>query len=445
MSGSCLYDCLFASIVCQYGDMRNQRGSTGQQSESRPNRGRPKGGDQGLKVKPFINATGTQSWRVFGVLNGERIRRNFESRLKAESCRHELESARLNVVSTEALRATWLSGDQLRIAEGLFHKATGDDLTEALGWWLRHGKNHSAAAAAGSGISLRDAFEQYQAWLPTSTLREPTRVNLRTRMARFVTDSGHARISDITPDFLREWLDGRKMTAVSRDNERRAVSSFLSWCMEPPRKWLATNPATAVRIKRERGKTPPTFTPDQCTVLMRTAERYKEGRQTRHLALLLFGGIRPVEATKLREDDVNIEDGEVRIRAEVSKTHTPRTVPTKDCPLNDWLRAYPAAPLQMPVMSRRRDMVAIMKAAGIAEWPVDVLRHTAASALIRRTGSYAAVADRLGNSESILRKHYSAGWATSLAERWAAILPSSTPRRGEILPFPTPAQTASGG
>jgi len=45
-------------------------------------------------------------------------------------------------------------------------------------------------------------------------------------------------------------------------------------------------------------------------------------------------------------------------------------------------------------------------AAGIAQWPSDVARHTAISHFFRMTGSYGLTAEQFGNSESIIKLHY---------------------------------------
>lgn len=54
----------------------------------------------------------------------------------------------------------------------------------------------------------------------------------------------------------------------------------------------------------------------------------------------MFVGIRPEEAARLRDNDLNLADGEVRIRAEVAKTHAARALAVGDTPLGSWLRAY---------------------------------------------------------------------------------------------------------
>ncbi len=46
------------------------------------------------------------------------------------------------------------------------------------------------------------------------------------------------------------------------------------------------------------------------------------------------------------------------------------------------------------------------KAAGITDWPADVMRHTAISHYVRTHDSFADAAMQFGNSEQIIKAHY---------------------------------------
>ena len=50
----------------------------------------------------------------------------------------------------------------------------------------------------------------------------------------FANSTGNLRVSDITPEAIDSFLDKRAVSAASKDNDRRAVSRFLGWCMSGP-------------------------------------------------------------------------------------------------------------------------------------------------------------------------------------------------------------------
>jgi hypothetical protein len=77
--------------------------------------------------------------------------------------------------------------------------------------------------------------------------------------------------------------------------------------------------------------------------------------------------------------------------------------------LGKWLRAYP---IEHNNFSFRYRMDKVREAAGFriggkSGWVPDITRHTCATMILARNGGdYLKCARELGNSESVLRKHY---------------------------------------
>jgi hypothetical protein len=185
--------------------------------------------------------TGETSWRVTGhKRNGQRVRKNFTEQKAAEAERLSLTTEYLTGHTTTELQATKLTADQLRLAETAFARLGDDeDLLPAITYWLQHGK----AASVKSTVRLDDAFEQFKTWLETTDeLRDLSKANLRRRVNVFVNSTPNHFLSDITPDAIKAYLADRNISAKSKDNDRRALSSFFAWCIESPRKWAAINP-----------------------------------------------------------------------------------------------------------------------------------------------------------------------------------------------------------
>src|SRR5688572_30353988 len=96
-----------------------------------------------FRIQPFVNASGTQSYRVAGTkLNGERIRENYADAKAAQARQIELEGEYHSRGPTETLlRATRLSDTQVHLAETAFRKLTDDaDILRAVDYWLSNGK-----------------------------------------------------------------------------------------------------------------------------------------------------------------------------------------------------------------------------------------------------------------------------------------------------------------
>ena len=152
-----------------------------------------------------------------------------------------------------------------------------------------------------------------------------------------------------------------------------------------------------------------------------------------YVALCLFGGLRPFEAARLTWEQVNLTDGEIRLKGTQTKTGKGRLVVIEQT-LKAWLSRYrkcgeiyrPAYNLEL------RDLRAQVGYGSKSEeqpdlkpWVPDVLRHTAISHYFRHTGSYGRTAEQFGNSESIIKKPYQSRVRSAETTKFYALRPQS--------------------
>lgn len=383
-----------------------------------------------FKILEFINPrSGSKSWRVSGIKrDGERVRENFHDLDAAKAKQYELQGEWLARQTDTSLRATKLTETQVRLAEVAFVRLDlDDDILRAVDHWLKTGK----AQAIGESPRLDDAALEFNGWLDTTaTLRERTKMNLKLRVGIFTNSIRNLRVADITPEVIDSFLAKRDVSAATKDNDKRALSRFFSWCIERPRRWLTSNPCREVKVEKPERPPPSILTLDQCERLLRAAEAHKDGMLVPYVVVCLFAGLRPFEAGRLQWDQVNLEDGEIRIHAIQSKTGKPRTIgfndgPPEQKPFNAALTAWLAACKDKPFfpVNWRKEFDAVKELAGIVAWPEDVMRHTAISHFFRLTGSYGRTAELFGNSESIIKAHYQGKVNSSDAAKFYGTLP----------------------
>lgn len=409
----------------------------------RPRR-EPAAAEVRFKVKEFQNASGTKSYRVDGYKrDGARVRENYADLIKAKARQIELETEWIRGNVPTELQATKLTREQVSLAEAAFLRLGPDawqELSLAIEHWIRHGRQ----SAVRESPRLDDAFRQFCGWLPSSDseLRELSQKNLRRRVNVFVNSVPNMRVADATPDTIDGYLDKRSISKKSKDNDRRAISRFFSWCIERPRRWASMNPCREVKVlkkkKNEGGgdAQPAVLSVNEAEVILREAESFEEGRLAPYVAVCLFGGLRPFEAARLTWDAVNLTDGEIRLEAGQTKTGMPRVVTI--CPtLKAWLEAHKGKPF-FP-SNWRKDFDVVKLAAGfgtpnddhrkLKPWPVDVLRHTAVSHFFRETGSYGRTAEQFGNSEGIIKNHYQGRVSSEDTKKFYAIMPKKGGRK----------------
>jgi integrase len=193
------------------------------------------------------------------------------------------------------------------------------------------------------------------------------------------------------------------------DNIRIGLSRFFGFCVQEKLIKAAENPMIGLEPHREPTEIH-TLTVEQTRKLLRAAEKIDPGF-VGIWALLLFGGLRPTETSRLATDAINFERKTIKILKSTTKTKRPRYVTMNDT-LEKWLLAYP---IKYNNLSFRYRMEKVREGAGFAlgakegknRWIPDITRHTCATMILARNkGDYMACARELGNSESVLRKHY---------------------------------------
>jgi integrase len=395
----------------------------------------PKQEEQRFKVKEFINASKTKSYRVDGYKrDGTRVRENFADKLKAQTRQTELQIEWLTGEVKTEVQATKLNRDQIALAEAAFIRL-GDDseLPAAIEYWITHGRQHLTAKES---PRLDKAFEDFKKWLDeTPSLRDRSKDFLRTQVNIFCNSVPNLRVSDFTPDHIDAFIENRNVATQTKINSRLAVSRFFSWCMKgKDRRWVLVNPCKAVEVEKEnREALPSVLTVDECTKLMRAAEARHQGRMAPYIAVCLFGGLRPAEAARLTWEHVNLTDGEITVKSQASKTNKPRVV-SMPRTLKAWLMAHKEKPFNPT--NRRRDFDAIKQAAGyvgredgagdqkLKPWPSDVMRHTGVSHYFRKCKSFGETAEWAGNSESIIKRHYKGLVSSDDTAKFYAIMPT---------------------
>ncbi len=387
-----------------------------------------------FKILPFTNPrTGTPSWRVTGTRrNGERIRDNFVAADEAQYRHTELESEFHAANGVAALRATRLTDEQVGIAEAAFKRLEQDaDLIAAVDHWLRTGK----PATIKESPRLDEARQAFADWLETTTeLRPKTKDNLRLRVKHFVNRVSNLRVTDVLPDHIEHYLAQLNVTPNSKDAYCRAISSFFSWCMKGKRHWCINNPCYAVEIEgltSDDDREPVVLAVKECEALLRAAEKFENGRLVPYVALCLFGGLRPFETARLTWDQVNLTDGEIRLKGTQAKTGKGRIVVICKT-LKTWLNRYHKAG-EIYRSTYDADLKKLRASIGygskseeqpeLKPWVPDVLRHTAISHYFRATGSYGRTAEQFGNSESIIKKHYQGRVTSEETKRFYALRP----------------------
>jgi integrase len=385
-------------------------------------------------VSKFTNPSGAVVYRVQGLhRDGSRIRLNFHTRGEADCKSVELNLQHIGSEQTAIPRVTSLSAEQLRHCETAMAKLEDPaDIGRAVALWIRERAKQTEKPAP----RLDEAFGAFVKWIgSTPDLRPRSKLTLKARVEGFVNSTANVNLATVTPEMVHEFLAGRKVSRTTQINLRRGLSRFFSWCMEMPRKWISLNPCAQVKLKPDQSSTGPEILPVQDIArLMAEAERFLGGALVPYLAVCTFGALRPTEAERLTWSAINLQDGELRLEAHLTKTKQPRTV-NLCATAREWLESCKGKPFR--ILNHRRNLDTLKRRAGFSgrvdpeqdgdlkPWPQDVLRHTGISHFFRSTGSYGLTCEMAGNSEAIVKKFYQGRVSTADTQAFYSIKPST--------------------
>lgn len=356
-----------------------------------------------FQLSEFINPSGEVAWRVSGTLpDGTRVRENFRLKAEAVGRRQELEIAGHNIKTDLAarLKPTRLTDAQVRECEAALAaltKAGRSSVLEAVRFYLDNWREPVTRIAVG------DALARFLEEKAKANLRPQSLDNLRIKTRPLLVLHGHQTVDELQPDALRALIHVPSRGPKSRDNYRRALSSFFGWAQRQG--YCADNPCAKIDpIKADRHE-PDLLTVSQCAALLTAATEFKEGRLLPYVVLGLFAGLRPTELARLTWNRVDLDAGTITVDASMAKMRARRIVSLS---ANAVALLRPLALRRLPILGPnwRRDFDAVKEAAGITTWPQDVMRHTAISMHLAAHQHEGQTATWAGNSPDIIQKHY---------------------------------------
>ena len=282
-----------------------------------------------------------------------------------------------NLIAKSLLAGTGVSENDaarltLEAIETLGELATGTSHTELVTLLRRVIQAGVAAVkAAEHTVSLREA-----AWASVDArkdLRPTTRRDLRHFVRRILRVEGAADMplrSMSTADCKRILAAAFGASPSSYRKGRVILSSVFSYGIR--QEWADSNPVTRIEVPAVQEKSIEPLTPEEVEKLQATASRPEFRDMRFSLSLMLYGGIRPTEVSRLQAGDINWEEGHVIIRPCASKTGGGRAVPLRG------VRGIRKRERHIP-RNWKRKWQALRRAAGFLHWVPDVCRHTFAT------------------------------------------------------------------
>ena len=381
-----------------------------------------------------ITKSGKIVYRVYaGIIDGKKRYRQFKTKGDANKFIRNEKIRKANHGSMAAKVSPGEIADYLELSKKL--KVHNTSLREAVEFYLSHIEKTT------NPTFLPQAIAGYLADIKPSLAPE-TVSDYRKRLNLFLVGREEMLVSDV-PDGVRSYLDAllSNYTRQTVDNSRRVLSAFFSWASD--RHMVGENPCKKIKtyLSKKKGKADVLSVKDVEALLIQIQEDFDVEVAT-FVIVSLFGGVRPKEFRKritkngkqltvfLDWESIDRKNGEVAISEDLSKTNLYRTVQNETLQAwLQWIEKRSALPLSSETLNYRfRYTWADWRKKNVPKikFSPDILRHTFGTYRLKALASAGAVAMEMGNSESIVKRHYlDAKKPLSEAETFWALRPTT--------------------
>ena len=248
--------------------------------------------------------------------------------------------------------------------------------------------------------------------------------DLKKRLARFCSDFGERKIAGITVEELDNWLRALPGSPKSRANYRANVGVLFSYAER--RRMIDSNPILHTARPKLPDNPPEIFSVDELAALLNAAAQRVPG-VVPMLAIGAFSGLRDAEIKRLDWSEVDQKRGHIEVKARKAKSARRRIVQMQTN-LAAWLQPYAGMTGAVAAVNWRKKLDLVRKAAKLARWPKNGLRHSFASYRLGATHDAPRVASELGHtSPKMLYSTYRELVLPEEAERYWKIEPTVQP------------------
>jgi integrase len=221
---------------------------------------------------------------------------------------------------------------------------------------------------------------------------------------------------------IEAWLRSLSVSPRSRNNFRNVVVTL--WRFAKQAGYLPRDRSTEAdglpRVKAIGGKIE-IFRPEDFARLIAAADE----ELVPFLAIGAFGGLRHAELLRLDLQEIRLDQGFVEVKAEKAKTAQRRLVPIQPN-LAAWLAPYRGQAGRACIWAHiGRKASDLAEELGI-QWPNNGLRHSYASYRLAQCQDAAKVALEMGNTPTMIFRHYRELVLPRDAAAWWNIVPPGT-------------------
>lgn len=373
-----------------------------------------------LSIIPLENG----SFQLAGYYDGTRIRKRSRNLTALQEEKARLESNMAKTREGPSLRSTWLTAEELKLAEAatLAAMEKGGDVLKLV-----------SQAASGAGVrpvKWADAIDVWAQFLLNELKRFPRTVEKnKNRLLAFRANVAGEFVHEATQGEFERHVLRPGVSALTQLTDGAAIRAFFNFALRPTKRWCAVSPVSGEIMRDLAARAAPSQRPviltvAECRRLLEATAKEGGGRHLPYVVLATWCFLRHAEAVRVKAADLCLTKGKAYVQIDPRKRGTPSyrvvTIPENArVLLVDFIKR---GLLAKGVYFERRAFEQIRAVAGIDEraepnargyrkvirtkWQENILRHTGISYLYQKSGDIHDVCRQAGNSGDTAFKHY---------------------------------------
>ncbi len=292
------------------------------------------------------------------------------------------------------------------------------------GWTIQKAIEHALnyLKTASASVPIETAVESLIAAKRGAKCKEDyIKHRLTNNLGKLAQHFAGKTISGIGMLDLQSYLTQLPVADSTKNTVRADCVTLWSYAVKAG--WAKENEAEKVDVIAEELDEVTILTPAEAAALMKASE----GDVAAFHAIGLFAGLRTAEIERIDWQQINLAKGNIHVKPRTAKRTKKRGRSGRIVPILPNLRAWlePVAKDSGPICGPnfRRRQTAAREAAGLNDWPRNVMRHSFVSYRLAATNDAAQTALEAGHREQVLFDHYRTPLAESDGEAYFAIMP----------------------
>ena len=280
----------------------------------------------------------------------------------------------------------------------------GMSVEQCVHWCLEQLKVRKEVEKTPFISELTNQWIEYKFNDPNKTSRPDTLRQIRSFGNMIAGDLPDIHIKELTRNHVEELLETKQnggWSKLYRKNYLRYLRGFTRWCMNH-KQIIDKDPTQGLQITSELTEVD-VLSIDEVKKICQTMINPKHENIRAYMAIGLFAGIRSNELSKLNWDDIDLSHQHIVVSPKVSKTKKGRLVPILPV-LSKWIETLDKTKPLIPKTTKtllkhfKKDCPEALRQ--------NVRRHSFATYHLSHFKNCSELAEILGNSEPIIRRHY---------------------------------------